>query len=188
MRRAGAVALAAAFALIGCAGRPSTVPEAVSRLDDSMRTVVTLDRATVLARPVRRVTATGRDYAFMGPVEVVWQTEHRYYIWLALATTIDRESTGYEPPSSATLTLVVDGVPMSMSLAEWRDDLDQPPYEQSMPVHEIVAAETTQDQLMRVAAASSVEVHIGSEAGRTTRYRRWRGDWRHWGRLVDQYD
>ncbi len=178
----------AAFALHGCANLVEPTPAAVSRLDASMRTVVALDRATVLTRHVRRVTAAGRDYAFIGPVEVVWQTRHRYYIWLALATTIDRASTGHEPPTPDTLTIVVDGLPMSMSLSPWRSDLVDPPYEQQIPSRTVVAAETTEDQLRRIAAAASVEVYIGSAHGMSAHYRRWRGQWQNWSTLVADDD
>ena len=143
-------------------------------------TVVTLDDAIVLARPVRQLAAAARDYAYLGPVELNRMGNRDYYLWVGLASTIDRKLIDIAPADVQTLTLLIDGLPMTLPLADWTGDTDRAPYETGAPLYATFAARISLDQLQRIANADSVQVHFVSPSGDSRRYRLWQGAWTSW--------
>ena len=169
----------AVLALSAC----STHTPAISRLDSSGLTVVTLRNPIVLARPVRQIAVAARDYAYVGPVELNRMGMRDYYLWVGLATTVDRALADVTPASADALALIVDGEPMTLSLAQWNTSLDEPPYRPPLPLYASLAARASLDQIQRIASARSIEVHLISDTGRTARYQRWTGAWPSWSAL-----
>lgn len=165
--------------LAGCASEPPRT----SWLDSSGLTVVTHDEAILLARPVPTLAAAARDYAVVGPVEINRAGTLTFYLWVGLASTVDRERIGRSPPVGAALALIVDDEPMVLPLAPWEKDLDHPPYVSAAPIYAAMAAHTTLDQIHRIAASDSVSLHIITRAGTTATYRAWQGDWSAWTRF-----
>jgi len=159
--------------LTGCATQSSSV----SRLDSSGLTVVTLTDAIVLARPVRTLAAGARDYAYVGPIEINRMGDRQHFLWIALASTVDRELAGLDPQHAVELVLVVDESPMVLPLVEWDTTLDHPPYNSTTPIYATLAAHTSLDQIRRIASASAVELHLVVAAGNTARYQSWQGEW-----------
>ncbi len=159
--------------LAGC----TTQSSSVSRLDSSGLTVVTLTDAIVFARPVRTLAAGARDYAYIGPIEINRMGDRQYYLWIALASTVDRGLAGLDPAHAVELVLVVDESPMVLPLIEWDTTLDHPPYNSTTPIYATLAAHTSLDQIRRIAGANSVELHFVVAAGNTARYQRWQGEW-----------
>ena len=100
--RAAIVALVAGVMLSGCV---SNSPLS-TRLDSFGVTVVTLDDPIVLARPVPQLAAAARDYAYLGPVEMNRMGDRDYYLWVGLASTIDRKLINVAPADVQTLTLL----------------------------------------------------------------------------------
>lgn len=168
--------------LAGCA----SVPETRSRLDSSGLTVVALADAIVLAHPVRTLAAAARDYAYIGPVEINRMGQRHYLLWIGLASTIDRELVGANPPEATALVIIVDGEPMELSLAEWDMSLDLPPYDATAPVYDVLAARASLDQIGRIAAADSVELHVVQGNDVTAQYVTWHGTWASWSAFVDE--
>jgi len=170
------VALLASVMLSGCAtGEPLS-----SSLDSNGVTVVTLDDPIVLARPVRQLAAAARDYAYLGPVELNRMGKRDYYLWVGLASTVDRKLIDVTPADVHALTLLINGLPMTLPLVEWAKDPDQPPYKTSAPLYATFAARISLDQILRIAGASSVQAHFVSTSGGSRRYRLWQGDWTSW--------
>ncbi len=174
------IAALAAPVLSGCAARTNLT----SRLDSNGLTVVTLDEPIVLARPVRQLAAAARDYAYLGPVEINRMGNRDYFLWVGLASTIDRELVGVSPAEVQELAVLVDGWPMLLPLVHWVADLEQSPYETAAPLYATFAAHASLDQIRRISSAESVEVHLVTESGVTRRYKKWQGDWSSWSLLV----
>ncbi len=170
----GCVPLAAL--LIGC----STAPPPGSRLDSSGLTVVTHDDPIMVARLARKLAAGARDYAYIGPVEINRMGQRDYYFWVGLASTVDRVAVGLAPTNATALALVVDEEPMIMPLSEWDTRLDVPPYQSTVPIYEMLMAQTSLDQIHRIAKATSIEIHIIADAESAVQYRTWQGTWSTW--------
>lgn len=162
--------------LIGC----STEPPQTSRLDSSGLTVVTHDDTIVAARLARKLAAGARDFAFIGPVEINRMGHRDYYFWIGLASTVDRVVVGLAPANATALALVVDEEPMIMPLSRWDTSLDVPPYQSTVPVYEMLMAPTSLDQIHRIAAAKSIEIHIIADTESAVRYHTWQGTWSTW--------
>jgi hypothetical protein len=170
----------AALVLSGCAART----QMVSRLDVSGLTVVTLDEPIVLARPVRQLAAAALDYAYLGPVEINRMGNRDYFLWVGLASTIDRKLVGVPPEDVQVLAVLLDGRPMLLPLVHWVANLDRSPYETTAPLHATFAAHASLDQIRRISSAQSVEVHLVSASGVAWRYQKWQGDWSSWSLLA----
>ena len=172
----------ALMALVLSACAAST--QATSRLDVNGLTVVTLDEAIVLARPGRQLAAAAGDYAYLGPVEINRMGKRDYFLWVGLASTIDRSLVGVPAPDVQVLAVVIDGRPMLLPLALWSTELDQSPYKTLAPLYATFAAHASLDQIRRISNAESVEVHLVSDSGVTRRYQKWQGDWSTWSLLA----
>lgn len=168
--------------LAGC----TSAPETRTRLDSSGLTVVALADAIVLAHPVRNLAAAARDYAYIGPVEINRMGRRQYLLWIGLASTVDRELVGANPPQATGLVMIVDGEPMALSLADWETSLDLPPYDATAPVYDVLAARTSLDQIGRIAAADSVELHVVQGNDVAARYVTWHGTWASWSVFVNE--
>ncbi len=174
------IAALAAASMSGCAANTNVT----SRLDSNGLTVVTLDEPIVLARPVRQLAAAAGDYAYLGPVEINRMGNRDYFLWVGLASTIDRKLSGVSPAEVRELAVLIDGSPMLLPLVHWTADLEQSPYETAAPLYATFAAHASLDQIRRISSAASVEVHLVSASGATRRYQKWQGDWSSWSKLV----
>lgn len=174
--------LVLAAQLTGC----STDPVQTSRLDSSGLTIVTHHDAITLARPVRTVAAGARDFVYIGPVEINRMGHRDYYFWIGLASTVDRDLVGLVPDNATTLALVVDDEPMILPLSEWDTSLDVPPYQATVAVYAALMAPTSLDQIHRIAAADSVEIHVIADTQSAVRYRAWQRTWSTWSQFPDE--
>lgn len=164
----------------------STDPAQTSRLDSSGLTVVTHYDAMTLARPVRTVAAGARDFAYIGPVEINRMGHRDYYFWIGLASTVDRNLVGLVPDNATELAFVVDDEPMILPLSHWDTSLDVPPYQATVPIYAALKAPTSLDQIHRIAAAVSVEIHVIADSQSAVRYRTWHGTWSTWSQFPDE--
>lgn len=159
--------------LTGCATQTSST----SRLDSSGLTIVTLSDAIVFVRPVRTLASGARDYAYIGPIEINRMGTRHYYLWIALASTVDRDLAGLVPMDAVAIALVVDENPMVLPLQQWDTTLDIPPYDSTAPIYATLAAHTSLDQIERIARANDVEVHFIVDTGNAAHYQQWHGAW-----------
>lgn len=183
MQRAVNTAFAAAVCLLlsACASDPPVV----SRLDSSGLTIVTLDDALVLSRPAHSVAAVVQDYAYIGPLRVNRMGKIDNYLWIGLASTVDRTFVDAGREQAVTLALLIDGQPMLLELDTWSTSLDSSPYATVAPLYATYAARASLDQIERIAGATNVEALFVTEHGTVERYRAWEGDWGNWTLFVN---
>ena len=169
----------AAIAVLGISACTTQTP-VTSRLDSSGLTVVALDDAIVLARPARKLTVAARDYAYVGPVEINRMGQREHYLWLGLASTVDRAFADAPAADAELLAILVDGQPMTLPLTDWSAELDRAPYETVVPLYATLSTRASLDQIQRIAGATSIEVHIISNTRPAAQYRMWQGAWSSW--------
>ena len=172
------IALAASFAG-GCAHDAGIL----ERLDEHGVTITSDAAPLVFARTESRYSRSARDYLYLGPVETNRQGIRDYYLWVGIATTLDR---GFIAPTMEIphmLYLSVHGEPIELALRPWsevlRDGGLEPPYETAVDTDTALAARVTLQQLELLAAEPLAEVAIATAAGDTREYFRWeeRQDW-----------
>jgi hypothetical protein len=169
-----------AAGICGCANEPPLQ----STLDDQGQTWVTADLVVTLARATPRFSAAARDYAYIAPVERNEMGARRHYLWLGLATTVDREWNWAAPTEAVTLVLLLDGQPIALPLAAWDADIATLPQDTPAPVYHTQRASVTLDQLERFANAQSIEMQLVAADGATTSYALWDGAWSDWRAFI----
>jgi len=104
------------MALAGCQSFGS--PEVNERLDEVTGTTLLTEREPLIfARGQPQYSRSARDYVYLGPVEINRQGRREYYLWVGLASTIDRDtgSTG----SGEVLFIESRGELMELPLEPW---------------------------------------------------------------------
>ena len=174
-RGAGLVLLLSLFWLLaGCA----SLPPVESGLDTKGRTESRATALVTLARPAPRFSEAARDYLYLAPVEINETGTRRHYLWLGLATTVDRAWASAQVSTPATLVIVFDGLPVAMPLSSW--DSAPPSFATPAPTYEVRRAQVTLDQLERLATAASIEVELVTADGVRANFVPWRGTWSDW--------
>ena len=137
----------------------------------------------VFARTEPRFSRSARDYLYLGPVEINERGTREYFLWVALASTLDRDyldAAGIVPDR---LYLVVAGEPFALELAPWAERVPALAgmriYSPSVEPRTRLAARVTLDQLERFSGAEPEAVRIGVAEGATVEYFHWR-DWSGW--------
>jgi hypothetical protein len=175
------VAAALAWTLLAACASDSALR---SGLDDRGRTWVSLETTVALARPAPRFSNAARDYLYVAPVQASTTGTRRHYLWVGLGTTVDRGWPGAAPSDAATLLLTVDGVPLTLPLAEWDAAEGAELYRTPAPVYQVRRASVSLDVLQRIMAASEVEAQIVAIDGSVARYDLWDGQWSDWTAFV----
>jgi hypothetical protein len=155
-----------------------------STLDDRGLTWGTSDLVVTLARATPRFSEAARDYAYIAPVERNEMGTRRHYLWLGLATTVDREWNWAAPTAAVTLVLVLDGQPIALPLSAWDIDVDTLPQDTPAPVYQMQRASVSLDQLERFASAQSIEMQLVAADGATSSYAHWDGAWSDWQAFI----
>jgi hypothetical protein len=139
-------------------------------------TLVRARKPMVFAHTEPRYSRSGRDYLYIGPLESNRQGVREYYLWVGVATTLDR---GFIAPSGSvpdTLFVTVAGEPMELPLRPLADFVrrttEAPIYATAVPLQAELAARVTLQQLALLDTASSDSIEAAHE--RTLRtYVRW---------------
>ncbi len=166
--------LAAAFA--GCAGGGR-----LEQLDEqSGATLVRGSEVLVYARTEPLYSRSARDYVYLGPVETNRQGVREYFLWVGVATTIDRGFIAPEAPEPGTLYVEVQGEPIELPLKAWHElvptGLKKPMYSTTVPVREEFAARVTLQQLALIGGASPASVGLATRERSAPRtFVRWDG-------------
>ncbi|HUO67766.1 MAG TPA: hypothetical protein VMV37_09530 [Gammaproteobacteria bacterium] len=173
--------VAALVALAGCGSQTRVVRE---RLDElSGTTVLAGVEPMVFARTQPQYSRSGRDYLYLGPVETNRQGVHEYYVWVGVATTLDR---GYlVPPAGEPERVFIDvaGEPMELVLRPWREREpglhDARVYGTPVRLGAELAARVTLDQITKLAGEPLLSVRVVDRDGATREYYRWHegSDW-----------
>ena len=173
--------VAALAALAACASHTRVVRE---RLDEpSGTTVLAGAEPMIFARTEAQYSRSGRDYLYLGPVETNRQGVREYYVWVGVATTLDR---GYLVPLAGEpqrLFVEVAGEPMELVLRPWSERepnlRDARVYATPVRLEAELAARVTLDQLLRLASEPLQSLRVVDRDGATRAYYRWQdgSDW-----------
>jgi len=155
-----------------------------SGLDDRGRTWTSLDATVTLARAAPRFSNAARDYLYVAPVESNNGGARRHYLWVGLATTVDRAWPWAVPADAVTLLLTLDGTPLTLPLVEWETPDGAALYKTAAPVYRVRRASVSLDVLERIAAATEIEAQVVASDGSTARYELWSGRWSDWSAFV----
>ncbi len=170
----GLGALFCAALLAGCQG-PSML--AVNEHLDTASgvTLLSADKAIVFARTESRYSRSARDYIYLGPVETNRQGKRDYYLWVGIATTLDR---GFVAPLvSLPETLILDVHGELMELGQWPERVPGlqrvEMYKPTVAIQAELVARVTLYQLDLLAAERLDSIRVTDGEGRTRRYSRW---------------
>lgn len=161
--------------LAGCQSLGS--PEVNERLDEvTGTTLVTEHEPLIFARGQPRYSRSARDYVYLGPVEINRQGQRQYYLWVGLASTIDRDnaSTG---GAGEVLFIESRGELMELPLEPWSvllgglDHVDA--YDPVLDPSEQYGVLVTLDQLTRLDGIDLQEIYLQAPPARSRRYVRW---------------
>jgi hypothetical protein len=165
-----------ATTLCGCVAESGFI----ERLEGSGVTIARDREPLVFARTEARYSRSARDYLYLGPVETNRQGIRDYYLWVGVATTLDR---GYLAPAADAPELfyvTVLGEPIELRLQAWSDlhhaDGGQV-YATPVALQRVLAARVTLQQLQLIAEHAPASVAVASSRGGDTReYFRWDTD------------
>jgi hypothetical protein len=159
--------------LAGCAHDAALI----ERLDASGVTIARDAAPLVFARTESRYSRSARDYLYLGPVETNRQGVRDYYLWVGIATTLDR---GFIAPTVETphmLYLNVQDEPIELPLRPWSEVLPdgglEPLYETGVDTNTALAARVTLQQLELFATEALASVTTAAPNGDTREYFRW---------------
>lgn len=140
-------------------------------------TVVTDAEAAVFARTRPQISRSARDYLYLGPVEVNEHGVREYFLWLALASTIDDAFTGARFTEPGQLIVEVEGEPMEFELQPWDRRLPRLAgrrlYDSVVAPESVLAARVTLDQITRLAGSEISSVRITFDRATSAEYWRW---------------
>jgi hypothetical protein len=165
-----------AAVLAGCAGGGR-----LEQLDEqSGATIVRGPAVLVYAHTEPRYARSARDYVYLGPVETNRQGVREYFLWVGVATTIDRGFIAPAAQEPRTLYVEVQGEPIELPLKAWHElvptGFKKPMYSTVVPVAEELAARVTLQQLALIGAASPASVSVAAGEGSGPRvFVRWGG-------------
>jgi len=169
--RLSCAALALAL-LASCAGNDTAV---LQRLDPE--TGVTINRASapiVMYRDMSANSAFGRDYVYVGPIQVNTMGQREYFLWLGIWGSSDSAERGRKMDDFETVVLYVDGEPLSLEVKGWTPgsigasgDVYVKPVASALDGYYRV----TVDQMRLIAESRDLELRAGST--RPQRYVPW---------------
>lgn len=173
----------AASSVAGCAHDGGLI----ERLDEHGVTITRDEAPLVFARTESRYSRSARDYLYLGPVETNRQGIRDYYLWVGIATTLDR---GFIAPTVEIphmLYLSVQGEPIELPLRPWsevlRDGGLEPLYDTAVDTDTALAARVTLQQLELIAAEPLASIATATADGSTREYFRWE-DKQGWGDFI----
>lgn len=116
------------------------------------------------------LSASAKDYLFVGPMTVNREGARRGYLWFGAGTTIDRHITGADKPVLDTVILVADGTPMTFDLIPWDNNPATSPYPLAIDHYASYAARVTTSQLRQLGNASELGAYVTDVNGRSPLY------------------
>ena len=149
--------------LSACAGPGPLVTDQLDPL-----TGVTVTRATkplVLYRDRSAQSAFGKDYVYLGPLEINNMGERRYYFWFGIWSTSDSVDRGTTLDNFESVVIYADGEPLSLQLAGTTlgsIGVSEPVYVRPTASATDAFYAVTIDQIRLVAESRDLELRVGS--------------------------
>lgn len=171
------------LALILTGGCQST-GSVIERLDTSSGLTFVTDPALgVYARTETRFSRSARDYIYLGPVEVNERGRREYYLWVGIASTIDRDFLAGESSVPDILYVDLRGAPMEFELTPWDQRMPRLAgrriYDPAVTPGRIMAARVTRDQISLISEGRPERVRVARTDEPTIEYFLW-GDQVEW--------
>lgn len=176
-RGLGVLLLSAAVG--ACGGSASALLETLDERAGMM--IVRSREPLVFARTEPRYSRSARDYLYLGPLATNRQGVREHYLWVGVATTLDRGFIAPAADAPQTLYVTVGGEPMELPLLPTgevvRSTSDEPLYSTAVPLRAELVARVTLQQLALIDAErpASVAVHMDGERAPRA-YARWDDD------------
>jgi hypothetical protein len=130
------------------------------------------------ARTESRLSRSARDYVYLGPAEVNERGTREYFLWVGIASTIDRSYADESTMTPNVLYVELAGEPVEFELAPWadrvRDLAGLPVYDPAVDPKVTLAARVTLDQLSRFAQQQPDSVRIAVKGQPSIEYFLWR--------------
>ena len=158
--------------LMSCASNDTAV---LQRLDPE--TGVTIKRASapiVMYRDMSAHSAFGRDYVYVGPIQVNNMGQREYFLWLGIWGSSDSAERGRKMDDFEAIVLYADGEPLSLEVKGWTpgsigvsEDVYVKPVASALDGYYRV----TVDQMRLIAESRDLELRAGTT--RPQRYLPW---------------
>lgn len=153
----------ALFLFAGCSGTDTRLYE---HLDPG--TGATITRAStpfVMYRDMSARSAFGREYVYVGPVQVNNMGERRHYLWLGIWGTSDAAHRGDTMANFESIVIYADGEPLSLEVKGWTPGSIGA--SDSVYVQPVASAlggyyRVTIDQLRLIAESHDLEIRAGT--------------------------
>jgi hypothetical protein len=162
--------------LLGCQHAPSR-GAADGLPSDAAVTLTTAEEITVFARTEGRYSRSARDYVYLGPVQTNRAGRRDYYLWVGVATTLDRGYLVADTTLPDMLLVVVQGEPIEFELRPW---LELEPalahatvYRTTLDTQAQLGARVTLDQLRLLGQAPFETIRLGKASGSLRAYEAW---------------
>ena len=161
----------------GCGQNPTVRDPALDLSTAEM--VTSLRKPLVFTHRDLRLSATGRDYLYLVPVETSRRSRQSLFVWVGLASTIDRGVTRTQHLQPTRITFEVDGQVLTLPLEQWHDAEDPQPVEVSLGISQSLRTALSANDFQWLAQARRVEISLQSELSQRD-YQHWRGRWPDW--------
>lgn len=146
----------------GCAG---TEPLVFERLDPA--TGATITRASspmVMYRDMSAQSAFGREYVYVGPIQVNNMGERQHYLWLGIWGTSDVASRSESMSEFESIVIYADGEPLGLEVKGWTPGSIGA--SESVYVQPVASAlsgyyRVTIDQMRLIAESRDLEIRAG---------------------------
>lgn len=153
----------ALFLLASCAG---TDTRELQRLDP--QTGATITRASapiVMYRDMSARSAHGRNYVYLGPIEVNNMGQRNYFLWLGIWGTSDSADRSRKMDDFETIVLYADGEPLGLEVRGWNPGsigASQDVYVKPVAMALDGYYRVTIDQMRLIAESRDLELRAGS--------------------------
>ena len=151
------------FLVAGCVGPDSL---ALERMDPLTGVTVTLAaKPMVMYRDLSGQSAFGREYVYVGPVQVNKMGQRNHFLWLGIWRTANASDPAQTIDDFETIVIYADGEPLSLEAAGWTPSavgLSESAYVK--PVASAVDGyyAVTIDQMRLIAESNDLELRAGS--------------------------
>jgi hypothetical protein len=149
--------------IAACAGNGGQILE---RMDSETGATITRASAPfVMYRDMSAKSAFGREYVYVGPVQVNNMGERRHYLWLGIWGTSDSADRSDTMANFETIVFYADGEPLNLEVTGWTPGVIGA--SDSVYVQPVASAlggyyRVTTDQLRLIAASRDLEIRAGA--------------------------
>jgi hypothetical protein len=159
-----------------CACQSSGGP--IEQLDSqSGLTIVTDRRPVAFSRTETRFSRSARDYVYLGSVEINERGSREYYLWVGMASTIDRGFVAAEETMPDLMYLDLAGEPVEFELVAWDERVSRLAgreiYDPAVTPARILAARVTASQLSLISESRPISVRVATRDQPTKEYLLW---------------